>query len=227
MTTALTGIAACVFDAYGTLLDVRSATERLRGELGDKADAVALQWRTRQLEYSWLLSLMQRYADFWQVTGDALDFALEAAGIENPELRDRLIDQYRHLDAYPDVGAALSALRDAGFKTAILSNGSPDMLASGVSSAGLDDVLDAVLSVDEVGIYKPHPSVYQLACNRFGVAPEQVCFVSSNGWDVAGAASFGFQVVWLNRFRQPPERLPAGPRLVLETLDGLPGAVIR
>jgi 2-haloacid dehalogenase len=227
LTAPLTGIAACVFDAYGTLLDVRSATERLRVELGDRADRVAALWRMRQLEYSWLLSLMQRYEDFWQVTGDALDFALADVGIADTALRDRLLDQYRRLDAYPDVPAALAALRAAGLKTAILSNGSPAMLADGVDSAGFGDALDAVLSVDEAGIYKPHPTVYRLACDRLGMTPEQICFVSSNGWDVAGAACFGFQVVWLNRSHQTPERLPGRPRLELDGLDRLPALIAR
>jgi len=227
LTAPLSGIDACVFDAYGTLLDVRSATDRLRTELGDKADTVAALWRTRQLEYSWLLSLMQRYADFWEVTGHALDFALATVGIRDRALRARLLDQYRHLDAYPDVAAALAALRAAGLKTAILSNGSPAMLASGVASADLGDALDAVLSVDAAGIYKPHPSVYRIACDRLGVARERICFVSSNGWDVAGAACFGFQAVWLNRFRQPPERLPGLPLLELDALTSLPGLIAR
>ncbi|UEM23334.1 haloacid dehalogenase type II [Skermanella mucosa] len=223
----LTGIAACVFDAYGTLLDVRSATGRLAGEMGDKADQVGAVWRTRQLEYTWLLSLMGEHRDFWQVTGDALDYALDASGLDDPGLKHRLMERYLSLDCYPDVAPVLAELRLAGLKTAILSNGTPEMLAAGIESAGITDSLDAVLSVEEVGVYKPHPSVYQLACERLGMARERICFVSSNGWDVAGAAHFGFQTVWLNRLDQTRDRLPGPPKLVMRSLDRLPGLVAR
>jgi 2-haloacid dehalogenase len=219
----LKGIEACVFDAYGTLLDLRSATGRLAGELGDKAERVAALWRQRQLEYTWLRSLMGRHADFWRVTRDALDHTFEAVGLDDDGLKSRLMDQYLCLDAYPDVAPVLGTLRAAGFKTAILSNGTPAMLASGVETAGIAGSLDAVLSVEEVGIYKPDARVYQIACDRFSVTAAQVCFVSSNGWDVAGAASFGFQTVWLNRFGQARDRLPSEPRAVIRTLDELPG----
>ncbi|WP_158045093.1 haloacid dehalogenase type II [Skermanella pratensis] len=223
----LTGIAACVFDAYGTLLDVRSATGRLAGEMGDKADRVGTVWRTRQLEYTWLLSLMGEHRDFWQVTGDALDFALDAAGLDDAGLKHRLMERYLSLDCYADVAPVLSELRLAGLKTAILSNGTPGMLAAGVESAGIADGLDAVLSVEEVGVYKPHPSVYQLACDRLGLARERICFVSSNGWDVAGAAHFGFQAVWLNRLDQTRDRLPGTPKLMMRGLEALPRLVAR
>lgn len=223
----LTGISACVFDAYGTLLDVRSATGRLAGELGDKADQVGAVWRTRQLEYTWLLSLMGEHRDFWQVTADALDYALDAAGLRDEGLKHRLMERYLSLDCYPDVAPVLAELRRAGLKTAILSNGTPGMLTSGVASAGIADDLDAVLSVEEVGIYKPHASVYQLACDRLGLNREQICFVSSNGWDVAGAAHFGFRTVWLNRLGLTSDRLPGSPKVVLRSLDSLPELVAR
>lgn len=219
---ALPGIRACVFDAYGTLFDVHSAAERLRRELGPKADAVSAVWRTKQLEYTWLRSLMGRHADFWHVTGDALDFAMDEAGVRDDDLRERLMVEYLHLQAYPEVPVTLEMLRAAGLRTAILSNGAPAMLTSATGSAGLDGRLDAILSVEEVGIYKPHPRVYQLAVDRLGVPREAVCFVSSNGWDVAGAAAFGFRVAWLNRAGRTPERLPAGPDVEIKTLDALP-----
>jgi 2-haloacid dehalogenase len=227
LTQALTGIEACVFDAYGTLLDVRSATARLAQELDGKAEQIGALWRLRQLEYTWLRSLMQRHEDFWTVTRDALDHAFGVAGLADEDLKARLMQAYLSLDAYPDVAPALSELRSKGLQTAILSNGTPAMLASGVASAGIGDSLDAVLSIEDVGIYKPHPSVYQLACDRLGLERDGICFVSSNGWDVAGAATFGFQTVWLNRFDQERDRLPGEPRLILRGLDELPALITR
>jgi 2-haloacid dehalogenase len=226
VTNPLTGIEACVFDAYGTLLDVRSATARLSQQLEGKAEQVGALWRQSQLEYTWLRSLMQRHQDFWSVTRDALDHAFGAIGLPDDEsLKTRLMEAYLSLDAYPDVVPTLAELRRSRLRTAILSNGTPAMLAAGVRSAGIEDSLDAVLSIEEVGIYKPHPSVYQLACDRLGLERERICFVSSNGWDVAGAATFGFQTVWLNRFGQERDRLPGEPRLILRGLDELPPMV--
>ncbi len=223
MTTAiLAPIDACVFDAYGTLFDVHSAAARCRDALGDRADRLSALWRQKQLEYTWLRSLMGRHADFAQVTAEALDYALAAVGSADPELRRRLLDMYRRLDAFGEVPEVLGRLRRAGLPTAILSNGSPAMLDSAVGSARLGDLLDMVLSVESVGIYKPHPSVYRLAVDRLGVPAGRICFLSSNGWDAAGAAQFGFRVVWVNRYGQPSERLPAGPEALLEDLSGLP-----
>ena len=219
---AFANIGACVFDAYGTLFDVHSAVGRSGGALGDKAAPVSTLWRQKQLEYTWLRSLMGAYADFWQLTGEGLDYALAANGVEDPDLRQRLMDLYLGLDAYPDVPGALGSLRDAGKKTAILSNGSPDMLRAAIDSAQLGSHLDAALSVHELRIFKPDPRVYQLAVDRLGVEAARICFVSTNGWDAAGAAYFGFQVAWLNRFGQQPERLPGPPAAVIETLAELP-----
>jgi 2-haloacid dehalogenase len=227
-TIALTGIEACVFDAYGTLLDVRSATARLAHELHGKAEQVGSLWRQRQLEYTWLRSLMGCHRDFWDVTRDALDHAFGALGLrDDDDLKSRLMDAYLSLDAYPDVAPTLAELRRAGMRTAILSNGTPAMLKAGVDSAGIGDSLDMVLSIEDAGIYKPHPSVYQLACDSLGLERDRICFVSSNGWDVAGAATFGFQTVWLNRFDQERDRLPGEPRLILRGLDALPALVTR
>ncbi len=218
-----TDIKACVFDAYGTLFDVHSAMARHRDRLGEKADQASALWRTKQLEYTWLRSLMGRHADFRQVTRDALDYAFDALGLDDEALEADLMAAYDRLDCYAEVPGTLKRLREAGVATAILSNGSPDMLEAATASAGIGNLLDALISVEPVGIYKPDPRVYQLAVDWAGVRPEQIAFQSSNGWDVAGASAFGFRVAWINRFGQRPERLPAGPHAQLDSLDGLPG----
>ena len=215
-------VKACVFDAYGTLFDVHSAVRNGGQALGDKAGAVSELWRTKQLEYTWLRSLMGAHVDFWQVTSDGLDFALKASGVEDPALHDKLMKLYLSLDAYEEVTATLQALKQGGLQTAILSNGSPRMLDAAVRSARLENLLDANLSVEEVGIYKPDARVYQLAVDRLGVSPEEICFLSSNGWDAKGAAHFGFKVAWINRFRQETERLPGDLATVIHRLDELP-----
>lgn len=222
--TGITGVKACVFDAYGTLFDVNAAAAHLKEELGGKADQLSAVWRLKQLQYTWLRSLMGKaYVPFWQITGDSLDYAMESIGLKNDALRGKLLDLYRELDCYPEVPTVLMKLKEGGIDTAILSNGSPEMLDSAVRSAGVGRYLDAVLSVDSIGVFKPSPRVYELAPARFGIEPEQVCFMSSNAWDAAAAAHFGFQVVWINRFEQPRERLPGEPKAVLSSLDGLPG----
>ncbi|GAB4347719.1 MAG: haloacid dehalogenase type II [Gammaproteobacteria bacterium] len=218
----LGGIEVCVFDAYGTLFDVHAAAAQCRDALGDRADTMSTIWRDKQLQYTWLRTLMHRYVDFWQVTGDALDFALERVGIDDAALRDRLMDIYRTLSAYPEVPRMLERLRDAGMKTAILSNGAPSMLDSAVDNAGISGLLDAVLSVEALGVYKPDPRVYQMASDHFRVAPPAVCFLSSNAWDISGAATFGFSAVWVNRTGQPAERLPGTPVAQLTSLETLP-----
>jgi 2-haloacid dehalogenase len=163
-----------------------------------------------------------RHADFWQVTGDALDFALEALELPDPSLRERLMQLYLTLDAYPEVPAMLQQLRDAGFAAAILSNGSPAMLAAAVGHAGLAALFDHVLSVEEVGVYKPHPRVYQLAVDRLHVPAQQIAFISSNGWDAWAASAFGMRAVWCNRQSQTRERLPGGPDHEIRSLAELP-----
>ncbi len=219
----LDGIGACVFDAYGTLFDVHSAAAKCRDDLGDKADALSATWRQKQLEYTWLRTLMAAHTDFWQITGDALDYAMAATGLDDAALREKLMSLYLGLDAYPEVPGVLAALKDAGMKTAILSNGSPMMLDAAVQSAGIADLLDAVLSVEDVGVFKVSARVYQLAVDRLGLRPDQICFMSSNAWDAAGAAHFGFQVAWVNRFGQPRERLPGEPKVEISSLEPLPG----
>ena len=217
-------IGACVFDAYGTLFDVHSAAARYRGDLGEAADAVSQTWRDKQRQYTWLRSLMgrQHHIDFWRLTGDALDFALETHGIDDAALRDKLLACYLELDAYPEVKQVLTRLKDGGLKCAILSNGAPEMLAAGARNAGIDGLLDAILSVEEVGVFKPDPSVYALAVERLGVAAERISFQSSNAWDAHAAGAFGFRVAWINRFGQRPERLPGPADAELATLAELP-----
>ena len=220
---AFADIGACVFDAYGTLFDVHSAVRRGGSALGEKADAVSALWRQKQLEYTWLRSLMGEHADFWQVTADGLDYALNANGVDDPALHTHLMNLYLSLDAYPDVAPCLKRLRDGGKKTAILSNGAPKMLHAAIESAGLESQLDQALSVEDVGIYKPDSRVYQLAVDRLAIKAERICFVSTNGWDACGAAHFGLRVAWMNRFGQQPERLPGQPAAVIQGLDELPG----
>jgi 2-haloacid dehalogenase len=218
----LAATSACVFDAYGTLFDFTSASRRCRDALGAKADAMSALWRTKQLEYTWLRSLMGHHAEFWQVTGEALDYAMAQLGFADAALRERLMDAFLNIQAYADARAVLEALRRTRRPAAILSNGSPRMLAAAVASAGIGDLLDHVLSVEEVGVYKPDRRVYELATRRLGLPAERVCFVSSNGWDAVGAASFGFTAVWANRAGAPRERLPAQPAAVIDSLAALP-----
>ncbi len=225
MATALSDIRACVFDAYGTLFDYASAAARCRDVLGDRLERLTALWRDKQLQYSWLRALQGRHADFWEVTGDALDFALETLGLDDPRLRARLIDLYRTLDVFPEVPAMLQRLKAAGLKTAILSNGSPDMLDAAVDKAGIGDLFDAVLSVESVGIYKPHPKVYQLAVDRLAIPARAISFQSSNAWDAYAASAFGMRVVWCNRYGQRPERLPGKPDHEIASLVELPAMV--
>jgi len=215
-------IDACVFDAYGTLFDVSAAAAQCQDALGDKWGPLSQIWRDKQLQYTWLRSLMGEYVEFWQITQDGLDFALETLDIDDADLRQRLLDVYFKLDAYPEVPEMLKTLKSAGLKTAILSNGSPDMLAAAVNNAGIADDLDGVLSVQKVGIFKPHKSVYQMVVDDLEVEARRVCFMSSNAWDVAGAAHFGFRVQWVNRFGQAQERLPGAHENVIGDLAALP-----
>ena len=227
MTLKLSPIEACVFDAYGTLFDVNSAAQSAQDLLGAKWQPLAELWRSKQLQYTWLRGLSGRHADFWQVTGNALDFALATFQIEDAALRERLMSLYLKLSAYPEVADTLKRLKSAGMKLAILSNGTPAMLAAATVNAGIDGLFDAVLSVEEVGVYKPHPSVYGLACERLRVVAENVCFLSSNGWDAYSAKAFGFRVLWCNRSGQIPEKIPQTPDGEIKTLAELPGIVLR
>jgi 2-haloacid dehalogenase len=223
-------ITTCVFDAYGTLFDVASAARRAAEEPGRAALAevwpqLAEDWRRKQLEYSWLRAVAGTYVPFWQVTKDGLDWAMEAAGLDDPELRERLLALYWELQAYREVPKMLAQLKAKGLSTAILSNGNPEMLDGAVDSAVIGDWLDAVLSVESVGIFKPAQSVYDLVGARFGCAPDEVLFVSSNGWDAAHAAAYGFRTAWVNRAGAPMDRLPGKPHHVLSDLTTLPELV--
>ena len=227
MPNQLRDIGACVFDAYGTLFDINGAASGARDELGDDWQRLSDLWRLKQLQYTWLRGLAEHHADFWQVTGDALDFALATLKLERPGLRERLMDLYLRLGTYPEVPAMLRQLKERGMKLAILSNGTPAMLAAVVANSGLDGVFDAVLSVEEVGVYKPHPLVYGLAAQRLRIAPSHICFLSSNGWDAYSAKAFGFRVIWCNRFGQAPERIPATPDSEIADLSPLPAMLGR
>lgn len=221
----LHGIRACVFDAYGTLFDYASAAGRCRDVLGDDFDRLNALWREKQLQYTWLRTVQGRHADFWQVTGEALDFALETLGIDDAELRDRLMNLYLTLDVFPEAPAMLERLKSAGLKTAILSNGSPDMLTAAVTNARIGHLLDAVLSVEAVAAYKPHPKVYRLAVDSLAVEPAAISFQSSNAWDAYAASAFGMRVVWCNRYGQRPERLPGKPDREIASLAQFPALV--
>jgi 2-haloacid dehalogenase len=223
---SLEGIQACVFDAYGTLFDFASAASRADVP-GDRRAALTTLWRDKQLQYAWLRTLENRYADFWQVTGDALDFALESLDLESPRLRERLMDLYLGLEPFPEVPAVLATLRKAGFRTAILSNGSPMMLDALVKRAGLEAMFDAVLSVDAVRAFKTHPDVYQYTLDSLGLTAAQIAFQSSNAWDAWGASDFGMRVVWCNRYGQRRERLPGAPDFEIRTLAELPALLGR
>ncbi|BBO75803.1 haloacid dehalogenase [Desulfosarcina widdelii] len=226
ITGTIEGIKACVFDAYGTLFDVHSAVGKHRHRLGDSADPVSILWRTKQLEYTWLRSLMGYHADFWQVTGDALDFAFDMHHIDNPDLRRDLMEAYLKLDCYPEVPAALATLKDRGLRLAILSNGTPAMLDAAVKNSGIEGLIEKNFSVEDVGIFKPDPRVYRIAVDGLKVKPEEIVFQSSNAWDAAGASAFGFKVAWVNRFGQSEERLPGRPDAEIGDLMKLPDLLI-
>lgn len=220
-------ITTCVFDAYGTLFDVAAAARRAAAEPGREAfvetwPALAATWRLKQLQYTWLRAAAGVHTDFWSITRDGLDYALEAHGIADEELRERLLRLYWELDAYGEVPGMLTALKEQGRATAILSNGSPAMLGGAVEAAGIGGLLDAVLSVETVGVFKPDPAVYALVGEHFGCPRREVLFVSSNGWDACAAAGFGFHSVWANRAGEPVDRLPWRPAHVVDDLSGIP-----
>ena len=211
-----------VFDAYGTLFDVHAAVSGFKDEIGPAADALSQMWRVKQLEYTWTYALMGRWRDFRDLTAMALDVAAAAndVGLAGG-LRDRLLAAYEELEAYPDVAPTLRALRERGARTAILSNGSKAMLENATRAAGLTDLLDAVISVDSLKTFKPLPAVYGLIGEGFKTVPDEVSFQSSNRWDIAGAAAFGFATVWVNRTGKPDEYDDLLPNRVVQSLDAL------
>lgn len=212
---------AYVFDAYGTLFDVHAAVRRHAADIGPDGQVLSEIWRAKQLEYSWVRTLMGAYADFWQLTEQALDFALQKVPSADRTMRGKLLDAYWQLDCYREVPAVLRALKDGGARLAILSNGSPAMLEAAVRSAGLDLILDEVFSVDSVRRFKTDQSVYDLVASSWRLYPEAISFQSSNRWDIAGAAKFGFRTVWINRNGQPDEYRDFPPALILPSLEGL------
>src|SRR5512146_35331 len=214
-------MAIFVFDAYGTLFDVHAAIARFRGDAGPDADCMSDIWRTKQLEYSWTLTLAGRYADFWTLTERALDYALARVPSVPKALKPKLLETYFKLDAFPDAKAALRALKSKGHQTGILSNGSPDMLKGAVDGAGVGADLDAVLSVDALKMFKPRPEVYALVTEHFRCRPADVTFVSSNRWDVMASVSVGFNGLWVNRGKMPDEYFDFPPRRQLLDLNEL------
>ena len=219
-------VSVYVFDTYGTLFDVHAAIARHRAEAGPDADRFSEIWRTKQLEYTWTTTLAGQYLDFWTLTERALDYTFARVPSVDPTLRGKLLDAYLSLDAFPDARTALAQLKNRTLRLAILSNGSPRMLSAAVNASGLGELLDGVFSVDAVRKYKPRPEVYALVTEGFGIPPRDVAFVSSNRWDVMGAAVFGFQPIWVNRARMPDEYPDRPPQRVVHDLATLPSLTI-
>ena len=215
----MNNIKACVFDAYGTLFDVNAACRELSKEVGDNWEKLASLWRLRQVEYTWLRNSMDEYIDFWQITSDALDYAMETLGIKNNELREELLNLYLKLEAYPEVNDLLKKLKQRGLMTGILSNGSMKMLNSAVDNANIREYLDEILSVEECKIYKPSSKVYDLVKIKMQIGKENVLFFSSNAWDMHAASNYGFKTIWVNRFNAKLERLPGKPIDIVNSLD--------
>ncbi len=212
---------AYVFDAYGTLFDVHAAVRKHAESLGPAGRQLSEIWRAKQLEYSWIRTLMGSYTDFWRLTEEALDYALAVVPGIDPAFRDPLLEAYWTLDCYPEVPDMLARLRESGASTAILSNGSTDMLDAAVQSAGLSGLFDAVLSVDAIKMFKTAPQVYQMVTDTFDLQPGEISFQSSNRWDIAGAHKFGFETVWINRAGLPDEYQNYGPGRVIADLTAL------
>ncbi len=224
MSEQLKNVSVCLFDAYGTLFDVAASARNCADEIGESWFNFSAMWRKKQLEYTWLRTMMGNFSDFWHVTGEALDYTMDNFNMDNPSLRARLMELYLKLDTYPEVCRILSTLKGNGVKTGILSNGSRSMLMSAIRKSQLHDLIDVVYSVDELEVYKVDLRVYQMAVDDLGVKAGEICFQSSNAWDAAGAAFFGYRSVWVNRFSQKPERLGpnAQPAFEIKTLDELP-----
>ena len=212
-------ITTCVFDAYGTLFDVNAACRKLSEEVGDKWKELSILWRLRQVEYTWLRNSMNAYVDFWKITSDALEYAMESLHINNIKLRNDLLSLYLKLEAYPEVKYVLTNIKDMGLKTAILSNGNKIMLESAVKNANIKNILDEVLSVDDCKVYKPASEVYELVENKMGIKKENVLFFSSNAWDVHAASNYGFKTIWVNRFDGKLEKLPGKPNIIINSLE--------
>ena len=213
-------IKAIIFDAYGTLFDVNSAAEKCKDKIGDKWEGFANYWRTTQLEYTWLRSLMNRHKDFWQVTEGSLDKSMKAFKID-PSMRNELLDLYKILSTFPEVKEVLRNLKKKDYKLAILSNGTPTLLNELVTSNNLDNIFDDIFSIEEVGIYKPDSKVYEMPIKNYGCKPENICFISSNTWDVSGGGVFGYNAVWVNRLNKVFDKLSYKPKCVINNLEEL------
>jgi len=213
-------VTACVFDAYGTLFDVNSAAGKCKEKLGDKWENFANAWRTTQLEYTWLRSLMKKYKNFWQITEDSLDHAMATFNIDK-NMKNELLNLYKELSLYPEVKECLDALKSKKIKIAILSNGTPDLLKGLVESNNIQSYFDNIISVEDVKIYKPDPKVYEMPIKKYNCKPENICFLSSNTWDVSGGGVFGYNAVWVNRFNKIFDKLGYNPQYIINNLNQL------
>jgi len=213
-------IKVCVFDAYGTLFDVNSAAAKCKEKLGSKWESFANAWRTSQLEYTWLRSLMKKHKNFWEITEDSLDHTMETFKIKK-DLRNELLDLYKKLSPYPEVKECLNELKEKKIKIAILSNGTPDLLKKLVESNNIQNYFDDIFSIESVGIYKPDPRVYEMPIKKYGCNPDNICFMSSNTWDVAGGGVFGYNAVWVNRLNKVFDKLSYKPKFVINNLKEL------
>ena len=213
-------IKAIIFDAYGTLFDVNSAAEKCKDKIGDKWEAFANYWRTTQLEYTWLRSLMKRHKDFWQVTGDSLDKSMKVFNIDN-SMRNELLDLYKILSPYPEVPEILKSLKEKDYKLSILSNGTPSLLNELVKSNNLENLFDDVFSIEEVGVYKPDSKVYDLPIKKYKIKNNEVAFLSANTWDVSGGGNYGFNSIWVNRNNSIFDNLDFKPEHQIKSLKEL------
>ena len=213
-------IKAIIFDAYGTLFDVNSAAEKCKEKLGDKWEGFANYWRTTQLEYTWLRSLMRRHKDFWQITEDSLDKSMNFYNIDNT-MRSELLNLYKVLSPFTEVNDALKKLKQSNYKLAILSNGTPDLLNELVVSNQLKDIFDDIFSVEEAGIFKPDSKVYDLPINKYNIEKNEVLFLSANTWDVSGAGNYGYNTVWVNRNNNIFDKLDFEPNQQISNLSEL------
>ncbi len=213
-------IKACIFDAYGTLFDVNSAASKCKERLGSKWESFSNAWRTTQLEYTWLRSLMKKHKNFWEITEDSLDHAMETFKIKK-EMRNELLDLYKKLSPYSEVTDCLKGLKEKKIKISILSNGTPDLLKGLIESNNIQNYFDDIFSIESVGIYKPDSKVYEMPIKKYNCKPENICFMSSNTWDVSGGGVFGYNAVWVNRFNKVFDKLSYKPKFVINNLKEL------
>ena len=213
-------IKAIIFDAYGTLFDVNSAAEKCKDKIGDKWEAFANYWRTTQLEYTWIRSLMKRHKDFWQITEDSLDKSMSVFKIDN-SMRDELLDLYKILSPFEEVPEVLKSLKEKNFKLAILSNGTPSLLNELVRSNNLNNLFDDIFSIEEVGIFKPDSKVYDMPVKKYKIKKNEVVFLSANTWDVSGGGNYGYNSIWVNRNNNIFDKLDYSPQNEIKNLNGL------